>query len=533
MVTRRAFLKTIAAAGTATSLAPGELFSRYSRAAYNGFCLHPFIQTHPDAVFIMRTNVDVKTNAPAKKQVGLDFGRSVFLPMNTADGGFPLTDKIAIKPNLTCRDRGNVNYTVEGSMGIVTDAYFVEGIIEGLKELGVPGNQFYLREVNCPDDFADGGYPGVASRTGADLRDLSAGVGSLEAKDVQWVDVPDGVWFNRVPYLWPVNAPDTVLLNIAKFKTHAMGVTLCAKNIQGSIAHNYQAHCRAYGAAMDIAPEHVSADANAKILDNYNRHVALGIPRWDRPGGSGGLWQETWATRCLDNNSVTHADLNVIEGMYGRDGHFIAGPSPQGLATDYMTNIIMFGKNPFLVDIIGHWLAGHEPGNFGLFHMALERGMVPVLNPMKIPVYEWLAAGSTTLTPLTDFTRTPLKTYYLQRNYNGQTEPYWHLVDEPFDYGTESVERSRDVPDAFVLCQNYPNPFNSTTSIQYALPRSGEVLLDVFNVFGERVAVLVNGHRMSGSHMVVWNGNNVASGTYFLRLLFDGYTKTSKMILLK
>ena len=37
-----------------------------------------------------------------------------------------------------------------------------------------------------------------------------------------------------------------------------------------------------------------------------------------------------------------------------------------------------------------------------------------------------------TLAPrkLTDFERTPLKTYYLQR----QGEPEYHLVNEPFDY---------------------------------------------------------------------------------------------------
>ena len=43
-------------------------------------------------------------------------------------------------------------------MGIVTDAFFVEGVIESLKELSIPPGQFYIREVNCPDDLADGGY---------------------------------------------------------------------------------------------------------------------------------------------------------------------------------------------------------------------------------------------------------------------------------------------------------------------------------------------------------------------------------------
>ncbi len=135
-------------------------------------------------------------------------------------------------------------------MGIVTDAYFVEGIIESMKELTIAAEQFYIREVNCPDDLADGGYPEMAARTGIDLKCIDTPAANLSPSQVQWVDVPDGVWFRKIPYLWPVNAPDTFLLNIAKFKAHGMGLTLCAKNLQGTIAKNYQAHCTAYGEAM-------------------------------------------------------------------------------------------------------------------------------------------------------------------------------------------------------------------------------------------------------------------------------------------
>jgi hypothetical protein len=95
--------------------------------------------------------------------------------------------------------------------------------------------------------------------------------------------------------------------------------------------------------------------------------------------------------------------------------------------------VLIFGKDPFRVDIIGTWLAGHEPGNFGLFHIAKERGLSSVVNPFEIPVYQW-NSGSPQITPLGDFERQPLKTYYLQRDYNGQSEPYYHLVDEPFEY---------------------------------------------------------------------------------------------------
>jgi uncharacterized protein (DUF362 family) len=530
-IDRRTFLRSLGVAGATLALNPHDLFGRTLSLNAPYFGVHPFIEEHPDAVFVLSTNIDTKLNSSAKKQVGLAFGSSVFVPMTTA--GTPTTANVAVKPNLTCRSRTHPAYTIERSMGIVTDVYFVEGVLESLMGLGLSGSQFSLREVNCPGDFADGGYMEMAARTGADIRYLSGSVSSLPPEFIQWVDVPDGVWFSRIPYLWPVNAPGAFLLNIAKLKTHSMGLTLTAKNLQGSIARGYVAHCTQYGTPMSVSPNHVKPDANAVILSNYNRHLAEGIPRWDRPGSTGGIWQETWATRCLDNNSVTKPALHIIEGIYGRDGDFMDGPSPEGLATDYMTNLIIFGKNPFHVDIVGHWIGGHEPGNFGLFHMAIERGMSSFLDPMAIPVYEWSTSGAAVTTTLTNFQRTSLKTKYLQRDYNGQTEPLWHLVNEPYQYPTSVGIALESRPDRFVLAQNFPNPFNGETSVQFSLPHEGNVRIEVFDMFGQVVEVLKDGLVPGGAHMVHWNGSNSASGVYFCRMLFGGMSQVKPMVLLR
>jgi uncharacterized protein (DUF362 family) len=532
MLDRRSFLKTVTAAGAAVAFTPRGAFGRPDSAITPGFGVHPFVAAHPEAVFIMRTSVDAKTNSGAMKSAGLAFGRSVFVAQDVANGGVPLTHKIAVKPNLTCRGKWNANYTIERSMGVQTDAYFVEGIIESMKELGLSGSQFYLREVNCPEDFVDGGYIAMATRTGADIRDLSAQVGILPEEHIQWKDVPSGVWFNRIPYLWPVNATDSWLLNIAKLKTHGMGMTLCAKNIQGTIAANYQQHCTVYSSNMNIDNAHVRAGAKSVILSNYEGHKAK-IPRWLRPESNGGLWMETWATRCLDNNSVTPAGLHIIEGIYGRDGNFMDGPSPEGIATDHMSNVVIFGKNQFTVDAIGHWLGGHEPGNFGLFHLARERGMVSTFDPHAIPVYDWTAGGPV-LTPLDTFTRTPLLTYYLQKDYSGGTEPYWHLVNEEYDYSvTEVAGGPAAVPEALVLCQNYPNPFNASTIFQFTIPRSGRVRLDVHNALGESVGVAAEGMYMAGTHMATWTRNDLPTGFYVYRLWYEGQTTSRKLLVIR
>jgi hypothetical protein len=528
-VNRRKFVQSSLFGGAGLLLNPFKPDSIQSSDLLLG--IDPFILQNPDAVFIMKTDVDQKTNAEAIRSVGLDFGRSVFGLTDNAADGIPLSHKFVIKPNLTCRMRSRDIYTQLGSMGIVTDAFFVEGIIESMKELSVSAEQIYIREVNCPDDLADGGYIDMASRTGIDLKGIDTPAANLSAEAVHWVDVPDGVWFKKIPYLWPVNTPDSFLLNISKFKAHSMGLTLCAKNLQGTIAMNYQAHCTSYGTVMaGVKAEHVRDRANLDILVNYDRHLRKGVPRWDKPESNGGLWQETWATRCLDNNSVTFAGLHIIEGIYGRDGNFLDGPDSQNMATDYMTNYIIFGRNQFYVDIIGHYLGGHEPGNFGLFHMAKERGMITTINPANIPVYEWRSNTGPLYEDLNTFTRYPLKTLYLQKNYNGYSEPKWHLVNEPYDYSTTGID---DVPSAhgFYLQQNFPNPVTNTTSINFSISSGGgHVSLEILNKKGQVIDLLVNKQLSSGSHTIIWNSSKHPEGLYFCRMKFGTSSVTRKMI---
>ena len=528
-ITRRKFVQSSLMAGTGLFLTPFK--STCSPKEFLYFGIHPFILQNPDAVFVMLTNINLKTNSSAIKEAGLSFGRSIFDFTDDVGNGIPLTQKVVIKPNLTCRDRSHIGYTVERSMGIVTDAFFVEGIIESLKELGLTAGQFYIREVNCPDDLEDGGYLDMAERTGIDLQCINTPVTQLSSDKIQWVDVPNGVFFRKIPFLWPVNAPNTFQLNISKLKTHGMGLTLCAKNLQGTIAMNYQAHCGYYGNVMyGVNNADLNPTANADILANYNRHTADGIPRWDRPGNTGGIWQETWATRCLDNNSVTFAGLHIIEGIYGRDGDFMDGPSEDGLATDYMTNYIIFGRNQFHVDNVGHYLAGHEPGNFGIFHLAKERSMASTINPMDIPFYEWHPETGAVQADLSSFQRYPLKTYYLQRDYNGQTEPYWHLVDESYNYQTTGIRNLHGNENGFFLQQNYPNPVASSTSIGFQIPQNGHVLIDIINANGQVVEVLVNKQYNFGNHLIIWDGSNYPSGIYIYRIRYEGSILTKNLV---
>jgi surface antigen len=88
-------------------------------------------------------------------------------------------------------------------------------------------------------------------------------------------------------------------------------------------------------------------------------------------------------------------------------------------------------------------------------------------------------------------------------------------------------------PVSFTLFQNYPNPFNPKTEISYTLPQAGHVLLEVYNLLGQKVTTLVNEQQESGEHETVWNAVNQASGVYFCRIKTEEATETRKMVLLK
>jgi hypothetical protein len=84
------------------------------------------------------------------------------------------------------------------------------------------------------------------------------------------------------------------------------------------------------------------------------------------------------------------------------------------------------------------------------------------------------------------------------------------------------VEVEIKLPKRFTLLQNYPNPFNPSTRISYELPADAHVLLEVFNVKGERVCSLVNEFRKAGFYEVEfkpWDkGAKISSGIYFYRM---------------
>ena len=89
------------------------------------------------------------------------------------------------------------------------------------------------------------------------------------------------------------------------------------------------------------------------------------------------------------------------------------------------------------------------------------------------------------------------------------------------------------IPHSYGLSQNYPNPFNHQTSIVFNLPKSERVHLNVYNVLGQEIQILVDDHMEAGYHTTPWDASDVASGIYFYRLTAGDFTQTKRMVLLK
>ena len=97
-----------------------------------------------------------------------------------------------------------------------------------------------------------------------------------------------------------------------------------------------------------------------------------------------------------------------------------------------------------------------------------------------------------------------------------------------------SVELNQsEIPTTFNLEQNYPNPFNPSTNIQFSIPQTSYVTLEVFNLVGERVGMPVSEELGVGTYEVEFNATTLPSGIYFYQLQTPNFTQTKKMILLK
>jgi enterochelin esterase family protein len=146
-----------------------------------------------------------------------------------------------------------------------------------------------------------------------------------------------------------------------------------------------------------------------------------------------------------------------------------------------------------------------------------------------------------------------LKEYLINASYEldwlerpeGHSWGLWRAtIDRMLEYffpGNPSylVADDNNVPEGFILYQNYPNPFNPSTTIKFSIPEISFVTLNVYDVLGNEIAILVNEEKPVGEYEVKFptietrHASPLPSGIYFYLLKAGVYVETKKMLLLK
>lgn len=115
--------------------------------------------------------------------------------------------------------------------------------------------------------------------------------------------------------------------------------------------------------------------------------------------------------------------------------------------------------------------------------------------------------------------------------HHGSSTPLPKLLPNRAD--EEEIAEFSNLPTEYALGQNYPNPFNPTTTIQYQLPKPVKVVLEIFNVKGQKVTTLVNEEMTAGYYSVVWDAREVSSGVYFYRIEAGEFSDAKKLVVIK
>ncbi|MBN1292511.1 MAG: DUF362 domain-containing protein [Candidatus Latescibacteria bacterium] len=386
--------------------------------------IRPEIRNNPRAVFLIETHVSARRDdrgffteaQPQLEATGKDIASQIFIK-GSKKGGSTI-----VRPNFTTVPE-NVLSPV---CGINTSCDFIAGFIQGLREMGNTNVITSARGTTVKNHRQTGIYD-VFDKHNINL--IEANYRRFENYDkteLNWHKVPGNpqVWKN-IPTYRPIGDKDNFFINMPKLKNHNLGLTtLSIKNLQGVVPRGYGHYCDRWSAMELLATK--SYDINFKrdfVKDYYQnvesaflKHRAAGFKHWDyenvypvyeKKGGweafkkvkdnrenlrdfmddiKGPLmWDEQWSQRAIDSAFAIRPDINIIEGIIGRDG------SGFNVGTDELCNVLVIGISIAEVDSIGSYIMGHDPTELPYTRIARERGLGEC-DPNKIDLY-WIKDG--------------------------------------------------------------------------------------------------------------------------------------------
>lgn len=124
----------------------------------------------------------------------------------------------------------------------------------------------------------------------------------------------------------------------------------------------------------------------------------------------------------------------------------------------------------------------------------------------------------------------------LSKKINSNQKVIYRMFQVDFDgkitfAGMTETENSEQ--ESFIFSPNYPNPFNPVTTIDFSIPKSGNVNIKIYDIMGREVQSIMKDDLSKGFHSVLLSASNLSSGHYFCSLIYNGKTYTRKITVKK
>jgi photosystem II stability/assembly factor-like uncharacterized protein len=270
----------------------------------------------------------------------------------------------------------------------------------------------------------------------------------------------------------------------------------------------------------------------------------LGVIRITTNGGA--TWSAETSNTTRGINSIYF--LGALTGWAAGDSGTVLGSGSGGWGAPDTT---FPARNENLTSITPSRYMCSNKGNFFKFvrgwltiPVAPGTALYSLTQAGNNPKFLWTSGANGTVKYSTDFGGT----WSTQNTFTASTIYSVYMIDSLRGWlvgengfiagtvtgGTVGVQQiGTSVPDEFTLHQNYPNPFNPSTNFEFAIARSGFVILKVYTIQGKEIRTLVSNNLHAGVYTAKFDADGLPGGVYFYTLQTEGVTQTKKMLLVK
>ncbi len=278
-----------------------------------------------------------------------------------------------------------------------------------------------------------------------------------------------------------------------------------------------------------LTSDNIFVDGASAVIGNGGTNPKLYTPATWNQGSSYSHWDDATYPAGNINSLMTHA-LGTAEAIH-HPGYITRGllkdigwTIDQGLPVElssFTAKVLRTGGVQL------DWITETEVGNYGF---EIER--LQDYNIEKLQEWEKISfvEGNGNSNSQKEYSYTDNFAQYGSYAYRLKQID----TDGSFEYSDVIEVEAGNIPDGFVLEQNYPNPFNPSTTIKFALAKTQQAELKVFDVLGNEIVTLFNGIADGGKvYEVEFSAENLSSGIYYYRLKARNFVETKKMALLR